>query len=732
MLGQSENPALQQIEVRKVADLPSLAIVERAGDASPAAAVTIRAAPDVVTDLAAILRARLEAEGLLVERRVDHRSFALGVRGVDAAVAFFPAVRAALARPITPNEVPAHAEPRLPARAEDVDVDECEGRARRDTPFADAAGLEAARAGLDPSSIAFGLVGPEAAIEPASRAWGELAAFQGGAVAPASPWPSARTARVGVSATSGTTDLRVALFVPDPLRAVSGADALQGDAGDALRSKLARSPHGFRLAAVHGVSRAEGGCISVSLTSSASLGDDADEGIASAASAVELALADAAALPSVADAALERVARARDPVEAAELAAWWTFARDRGGDAVGAVSVTLPKPREAAAKPLQLALEKPPPSAPTVDRVDRDETGQGELWVMLGNPCAAIEEGAHAWGTTSLAARARALDASGRAGVVVESFAGADGIGVIAHAPVGAAESDDGLAVRVARVAAFALLGAAPTRDALGRAGLGAIDDLERDWGPRAFGVDAFARAFQPDHPTLVEPRGTVADVVRIDYARATSAWATLAAGPVRLVTLANRGIAQGDAAAKTIAAWLSPTQARGCAKLASVEPDRSVKQLDVGLEGRATARYGLEAEPAMAVVLARLVADKRPSADVRRVDGRVIVSLHADRDTPSRPEPGGLAAEVTSLADVLESISQGSVPDDVIERARRGARAEALRAASDPRERLLELFSKRATPASLAPVEPASVADFKAWAKANAAPARWVVVQAR
>ena len=60
-LGQSENPALQQIEVRKIADLPALAIVERAGDASPAAAITVRVVPEVATGLASILAARLEA-----------------------------------------------------------------------------------------------------------------------------------------------------------------------------------------------------------------------------------------------------------------------------------------------------------------------------------------------------------------------------------------------------------------------------------------------------------------------------------------------------------------------------------------------------------------------------------------------------------------------------------------------------------------------------------------------
>lgn len=725
-LDQSANPALQQIEVRKDPDLPPLAIVERVGDASPAASVTIRGAPNVVADLASILGKRLEAKGIAVERRVDHRALSLGVRGADAAVAFFTAVKEVLAQPIRADEVPDHRAPKLSARGEDIDVDDCEGRRRVDTAPADGAALEAARAALDPSAIAFGLVGPAATIEAASRAWSESAPFPRAEPAAPAPWPAGRSTRVGLGVDPSATELRVALFVPDPLRAVSGAEALQGDLGDALRSKLARAPYGFRLSSVRGVSRAEGGCISVSLTSATSPGDaSADEGLAAAAGTVERALADAAALPSTADAALERVARAPDPLEAAELAAWWTFAKDRGGDAVAAVSVTLPKLREAALKTARAALNQPAAEAnPTVDRVDRDEAGQGELWVLLGNPCAAIEEGAHMWGASSLAIRARALDASGRRDVVIEPFAAADGVGVFAHAPLADAESEDALAARVAHAAAWALLGAAPTRDALGRAELAAITEIERAWGPRSFALDAFARAFQPDHPTLVEPRGTVADVVRADYARASAAWTTLASGPVRLVTLANHGATQGDAAARAIAAWLLPAQARGCAKASAVEPDRTPKQVEVDLDGRATAHYGLEVEPAVGIVLAELIVDARPNVDARREGGRVILSLHSSEER--------LTADMTSLGELLSSIARGNITDDTIEAARRAARVGALRTASDPRARLLELFSKRATPTTVGPIEPASVADFKAWAKANAAPDRWVVVQAR
>ncbi|MFO0615968.1 MAG: hypothetical protein U0414_25460 [Polyangiaceae bacterium] len=521
-------------------------------------------------------------------------------------------------------------------------------------------------------------------------------------------------------------ELTVALFVPDPLRAVSASEALRGEAGDALRSKLARSPYRFQVAQINGVSRSEGGCISVVLTGTASPAEAAADGaLGSSAALVEASLRTEIGRPPAPDAALERVARTADLV-AAELAAWWTFATDHGGDPVVAVSASLPESRASATKSAAAVLDAAPNEPPVaVDHVERDESGQGELWVLLGNPCAAIEEGGHQWGGASLAARARALDVSGERDVAVEAFAAPEGVGVFAHAPIGAGEADDDLARRVAAVASKALLGSSASRDALARAQASSIGDLEGAWGPRAFGLDAFARAFAPEHPSVVEPRGTVTDLMRSDYARATGSWAALASGPLRLVTLTNRSPTQGPAAAVAVDAWLLPSQvARGCAKLDATEPDRSPKQIDVALEDRGVALFGLRAEPPMATILVELARAERPQARARFEGGIVVLEVESGADH--------VDADVDAVTAMLTRLARGEVSDEALARARDAARATALREAADPRARLLALFAKRSTPATFAPVEPASVADFKAWARAQAAPDRWVVIRER
>lgn len=718
--GSSENPALQQIEVRKVSDLPALAIVERAGDPTSAVVATVRTSPEAAVGLSSVVATRLEAKGLHVQQRVQRRAFSIVLRGDPAP--FFAAFKEALAVPIRPADTTRIERPTRDARPEEKDVDECEGRVDTAATTTDATTLDAARAAIDVGAIAFGFVGTKDALEPATAAWSAAAPFPHADAPASAPWPTARSVRVSAREDAGPPSVRVALFVSDPLRAVTSASALEGEGGDPLRSKLARTG-ALQVASVRGVSRAEGGCIAVSLSATGATESVTDDAIVSSVALVEESLRKATSTPAPADAALERVARARDPIDAAELAAWWTFAKPEGGDAVAAIAATLPRNR--APEKLRAVLDRPAPAAVIeVDGVLREEVGQGELWVLVGNPCAAAEEGPHQWGATALAARARALGVTGEDDVSVESFATTDGIGILAHAAIRAGESDDALAERVATAAAGALFGGPPLRDALGRAELGTIADLERVWGPRSFGLEAFARAFGPDHLSLVEPRGTVADVVRADYARAAGAWATLAAGPARVVTLANRSASQAAAVERSIGAWILPSQSRGCAKIDVAAFDRTPRELDVDLGGRALARLGARVEPSIAIVLARLIETRRPHVTTESTGGILVLGIDADA--------AGLGAEVDALVATLDAIAKGDVTDAELERARIEARDDALRDASDPRTRLLALFARRSTPSSFSPIEPASASDFRAWAKMHAAADQWVVVRER
>src|SRR5690606_32490877 len=99
---------------------------------------------------------------------------------------------------------------------------------------------------------------------------------------------------------------------------------------------------------------------------------------------------------------------------------------------------------------------KPPVLAPVASRRARTERGQGQLWMMIGSPCAMRHEGEWDAGVTATAVTAAAAESADPA-VSIEPWVSADGVGIIAHGAVlDAEETPDALARRVARAAAHA------------------------------------------------------------------------------------------------------------------------------------------------------------------------------------------------------------------------------------------------------------------------------------
>src|SRR5262249_35751164 len=141
-----------------------------------------------------------------------------------------------------------------------------------------------------------------------------------------------------------------------------------------------------------------------------------------------------------------------DPREAAGLAALWSLSEpetDRQGRSAIALGVTAPAadPRDsrsdlgsalnALADRVRRAMARSEKSlsAPVVERRDRLEHGQGELWLLLGTPCGTTAEGDADAGQAALGLVAViAARADEDRSVTLEPWITPDGVGVIAHA----------------------------------------------------------------------------------------------------------------------------------------------------------------------------------------------------------------------------------------------------------------------------------------------------------
>jgi hypothetical protein len=722
------------METRNLDARPRLTLVARDGDPRPAIVLAIAtdAPPAATTALAAIVEARVKAAGFDVDTRTDRAAFRLRaslenatkLRGLLAAMAD------AMARPITAGAPElAVAKARVEAlrrRALDgvelTPIAACTGMlgfSSTDAPLDLAAtsgahDLEVYRASaLVVARASLAAVGPSAFCEEAAKALEQTQSWPAGAPA-VDAWPASGDIGTYALATAGrTARVHVAVRVGDPVVASAAASRLAAD-DHPLTARLAAMPEGFRVVEVVGVARPRGGCVALTLEGDARSTASLEEGAAYAAAIARSEMAIELKQPAPQGFAARQVVSAGDPREAASRAAWWALsgadasAEERWSLALGAAQPTTDKFRAALDRSLS-------PARGALDRRVAVERGQGELWLLLGAPCGALEESQADAGSTALAIAAAA--SASIDGVTLEAFVASDGLGVIAHAaPRDEHESSADLARRIGNAAARALTTSAIAPDAFDHVRATTMDALDRSQGPRSAAFEAFATAASPDHPTWLDPLGLWARIATTDRDAARSHLRALATGPLRVAVLASADTAQAEAGALAIERWISPRAGEhGCraAPASSARPGRYEARLPadglaqalvgaqmpaIGAPGRDLAELAALALDGEAGLLARSLHEAS-SASARLYGGGRASALVVDVRAPS-DAIGTASAEAKA---VLTRLGASLTDADL---ARAVAAADRRRAAhrAEPRGRLADLWLHGAESAHPAP----------------------------
>ena len=766
-LAHAPTSAVGSIEVRTLEAKPRLTLVSRDGD--PAAAIVATVATDLgpamTTALSAIVETRLQAAGLEVDARIDRSAFRVRLLTRDPAAinAFFGILAGSFSRPIMAGspEVQKAAQRVLALRKSPLDADElspiaaCTGQLglAPGEPLLDLkspAGLrdlEAARkSALHAGRTSIAVVGPGPIAMAAANALEQTAGF-----APGPPVVDAWPASDGVGSyvspglARNKARLSVAVRVGDVHAAVAAAERL-GDPGSPLLARLATHPDPWRAVEIAGVARPRGGCVSVVVEA-----DQASPAIVEARAARVAALLRQEIRRELAGnrgpfVATRQILTATDPREAAARASWWalsgsvTGVPERWATALGVSANTESTPAEGApAAPRKgafaaeldrvLALT----AAGAAERRLAVERGQGELWVLLGSPCGVAEEGMYDAGLTALAAlsvvRARSLEDD----VELEPWITADGIGVIAHAPLrDQRETPAELATRVADAAARALKATSLSPEAVAVARSAALEHLEQTAGRHAAAMEAFASAVAPEHPSWLMPFGLWNRVASTGIEAVRLRWQAFTAGPLRVAVLANADASQAAVAAEAVDRWILPQGGDRTCRTAGATPPRTgridvrlpkgtpLAQALVGAVVPGPGAPGHDLAELTALAPTRLAA----RASARLVGGSRGAALVIDVRAPT-DSLGDAVAQVKAL---LAQLSQTGPTDAALARALNASSSRVSQARAEPRRRLVEVWTGR-------PVAPAARPSLAVWRDFLAAALRepaLIVVEAR
>ncbi len=733
---------------------PPLALVAREGDGRGALAVAVttegiapeRGAMPAVA-LAALVEARLGARGLSVSVSGGWTGWRLRTLvGTPAEVAIaVDAVRQAMLTPVTGGD-PALA---LVARRTTalarrpladpalVDVADCAGEtyAAANETAPTPAEIEAWRAaahGLGRTSLA--VAGDRATGGAALRALASSAPWPVATPSKPAAWPPTDAQPVVYDASgeipAGSARIIVTARTPDPERAVATAADL-GDPRGPLASRLAALEAPAQVRSVAATAHGNGGCLAATLELSArDVASDLPGRVATAAALarqeISFEIADTT-VPPMFGASL--AARAADPRDAAERAAWWSLAARAAGAARGdarlriTVGVASPRDAQDATGPsrsdaIRSEIDRASLAwhAPVVEKRAHVEPGQGELWLLLASTCGTLPEMAGDAGVgaeVATAAAARVVEAAGDASA--EAFVGVDGVGVLVHGPARQGELPLSHARRLADLAARAF--AADAVDARHIAGARTALLLQES-DPSARSLAALGGALAQGHPSWVAPFGTTVGLSSASDEAIAARAAAMRAGPLRVAILANVDAAQADAAARSVDRWVArrPGEARSCAAPPVVPPARAgtyAVDLPAGVPSEA-----LLALPIAAGDDATRSAALWVAAALDGPDGLLSRALAPQaRDAPVAPlarswsaavlalaHPPALVVRLTAMDGTLDAavaqtrvllnrVRQGALSED--DRSRASALVASARLASslDPRARTINLW---------------------------------------
>lgn len=563
-----EQPILGNVgvEVLQSVDLPTIQVLRRKGDPEDALGIAIftSGGSQGSVALSALFQARL---------RTLNVDFSIEVTGLATlAVISFPRdgavneilteIHEALHRPVGDEELAALDLPARLARLKQLsdsapsEVGQCEGRlgaegagALLPAPTKWAAWLEEIRTqSVVASRVGLSAIGSGRLLTDV-RGLHRLP-WRSGPPVDDSWAPGMRTA---VMASTGAREIQVALRVADGERALAAGRALR-QSDHPLRQRLRGYSARFSLSDVRVTLRPAGACLVVALevegdapkvdqiAATALLVDEEMEAATrQSLSPEERGLTLVEPQTATETAALAAWSAVRSPVAGAAPAQLIEY-RDRGPGT----------PSSAGLRQRLLAIHREW-QGHELPILQRDELGQGQLYVMLASGCGTGVESAEESGLRALTIASLAEQFSGERGVVLIPFVSPDGVGLVARAARLRGETPTEHGERVGRVLAGALSGSAIDGRLVAQARARQLARVGSDPG-----LALVHSVFGGEHVSALEPYGNDNTLSSFSTADVERTREDLVLEPLRLAVLTNSGPEQGSAVQSAVERWLA------------------------------------------------------------------------------------------------------------------------------------------------------------------------------
>ena len=734
-----------RIDVRSLQARPRLTLIGRSGDPSPSVVVALATGRGVLanTALAALVAERLARAGHHARGRGDGAGVRLTLAVGERPLAeLLGAVASALSTPVAADEAGLAAAARALKSLASAPLDapalvpiaRCTAQAavlakEARVSLEESAGAERVeswrQAGFSVERTSIAAVGTADHAQSVLDALESTAGWPQAPAAEEPPIEETHGAYLTTSLAPGRAALEVAMWTGDALAAVGASERLAGSS--ALGARLAALLLPWRIEQTSATALPRGGCLRLRLVPDVGIDDQAKLALSAAEVLAEVRRELDRQLrlktdPFVVTRDIIALGRAQD---AAERAAWWTLTTpvQRSSIVVSALAASADQqssehPRPAAEgevdgdSRLAAQYRKAVDAAPAVagqttiaERRHAVEQGQGQIWVMVANPCALLHEGLWDAGTTALSALTVAAQARpsvrSPSAVTVDPWVSGSGAGLIAHSGLARGdETGDQLARRVGRAAgrAYAQL---PRDEA-------ALVDAKRTvlaqlGGPLSSAFFDAAEHLTPNHPSWLAPWGSPSGQAAISFADVRSRWAEILRGPARIAVLANVDERQAAIAAREVDHWLLPSaRARKCSETARPEPPQIGQHvLSTSAGGPATVLVATLAGTSSADrsrarlfeaaldgddgLLARALAGTSSSFRIRLVGGERQAALVLALSMPA----GQLASAKKAVLELLARLSAGGLGEAEHSRASRRATARRSSALAEPAARL-------------------------------------------